>query len=531
MALPMRVLLIEDDAEHADLIRSQLARKHRAEIEVVWKDSLAAGLAQLESGGSDVILLDLGLPDSTIDKTLDRVLSKARGTPVVVLSSLEDQEFGLKAVHDGAQDYISKSWLDGELLFRSLRYAIERKTTEEELRKANRAKDEFLATLSHELRTPIGVILGFAEILSEPGSSEEDREQALEAILRSARLQVSLINDLLDMSRIITGKLHLQSKSQALAPIVVSSVETVRLAARNKQIDIRTSLDERDGCVMGDQVRLQQVLWNLLVNAVKFTPAGGRIDVRLRRLDNQFVIEVEDNGEGIAPDFLPFVFDRFRQQDGSVRRQYTGLGLGLAIVRHLVELHGGSVVAQSAGHGKGSIFTVSFPVAPAIENNVIEPEQPEPKRQSAGREKTNALLQSDLEGIKVLAVDDSTDLLKLVQLILQRHSAAVTSVASAAEATEALRRVAPDVIVCDIGMPDEDGYSFIGKLRRCEREEGRPPVPAIALTAYARDEERQAALKAGFQVHLSKPIEEGLLIQSISRLAGRTTPATTQTRF
>lgn len=517
----IQVLLIEDDAEHADLIRSHLARKHGATVKIEWVDRLSKGLERLTTGGVDVILLDLGLPDSSVDKTLGAVLAKAHGVPVVVLSALEDEDFGLKAVHEGAQDYICKGWMDGEVLFRSLRYAIERKVIEEELRQANHAKDEFLATLSHELRTPIGVIQGFAEILNQGDQSEEERKQASDAILRNAKLQVRLINDMLDMSRVITGKLSLESKVQNLVPIVNDAVEAVSLAAQSKRVDLKTVFDPSAGTVLGDQVRLHQIMWNLLSNAIKFTPSGGRIEIRLRRVGTQVEIDVEDTGEGINPEFLPFVFDRFRQQDSSKKRRHGGLGLGLAIVRYLVELHGGKASAKSEGHGKGSTFTVSFPLMAV---RIGTPETIKNEVKSSEKENVmpptlDKVESHRLDGLRVLAIDDSPDSLVVLSLILKRNGATVITAGSAAEAFEILRETTPNVIICDIGMPVEDGYSFLHRLRDTETTTGKAHVPAAALTAYTRDEEKQEALKAGYQIHLSKPIQEQVLVSSVAGLA------------
>lgn len=357
----MHVLLIEDNPEHADLIRSQIIRKHGADVIIEWVDRLIKGLDRLSRNSIDVILLDLGLPDSVIDKTLGHVLPKATGIPIVILSSLEDEEFGIKAVHEGAQDYINKSWMDGEVLFRALRYAIERKAAEEELRKASQAKDEFLLTLSHELRTPVNVIQGFADLLKQRSLSETEEQQAIDAILRNSKLQVSLIGDMLDMSQIITGKLSLKSCPQDMITIISDAIETVSLAARNKHISIKTFFDKNSAPILGDQVRLHQIMWNLLSNAIKFTPLGGNIIVRTKHVDSQLEVEIEDNGEGLDPNFLPYAFDKFRQQDSSIRRKHEGLGLGLAIVKQLTELHGGNVSVKSEGLGKGATFKLSFP--------------------------------------------------------------------------------------------------------------------------------------------------------------------------
>jgi signal transduction histidine kinase len=517
----MRVLLIEDDPEHADLIRAQISRKHGAMVEIDWANCLTKGLARLASDRVDVVLLDLGLPDSSVAQTLGAVLSKAHGTPIVVLSALEDEEIGLKAVHEGAQDYICKGWMDGELLFRSLRYAIERKATEEEMRKANHAKDEFLAMLSHELRTPIGVIQGFAEILSQENQSNEERKQALDAILRNSKFQVNLVNDMFDMSRIITGKLSVESKAQDLVPIINDAVEAVSLAARSKRIELKTVFAAPAATVLGDQVRLHQIMWNLLANAVKFTPSGGNIEVRLKRVGSQAEIEVEDTGEGIDPEFLPFVFDRFRQQDSSKRRQHGGLGLGLAIVRNLAELHGGRVSAKSEGCGKGSTFFLSFPL---LETPIGTPEQVTSKGKVIDKKiVTPPLLDSEvpchLEGLHVLAIDDSPDSLVVLSLMLKRYGATVTTAESAAEAFEILRETTPSIILCDIGMPVEDGYSFLHRLRETETAKGKAHVPAAALTAYTSSDEKRVALEAGFQAHLSKPIDEQVLVNTVVGLA------------
>lgn len=524
MASPMRVLLIEDDPEHAELIRSHISRKHGSAVEIQWTNRLSLGLEHLAKNNLDIILLDLGLPDSTVDETLSRVLSKAHGLPIVVLSSLEDEDFGMKAVHQGAQDYICKSWMDGELLFRSLRYAIERKNTEEELRKANRAKDEFLATLSHELRAPINVIHGFAEILNRDNLTKEEQRQALEAILRNSKVQVALIDDMLDVSRIITGKLTLQSMqstAQDLVSIINNAIQAVNLAAQTKEITLKTSFEPFSGMIHGDPVRLHQILWNLLSNAIKFTPSGGSVEVRLRNADTYVEIDIEDTGEGILPEFLPYVFDRFSQQDSSIRRHYGGLGLGLAIVRHLVELHGGKTSVKSEGSGKGATFTISFPIVKAqidaatpltcdlLTSNSLTSQKNPPSLKEPSR---------PLEGMHVLAIDDSPDSLILTRALLQRSGAIVTTAGSATEARTVLSKANPDVIISDIGMPEEDGYTFLRKLRAAETATGQKHVPAAALTAYTREEERKEALQSGFQAHLSKPIEEKALIKTLTEL-------------
>lgn len=522
----MRVLLIEDDPEHADLIRTQISRRHNSEVKIQWVDRLAKGLQFLSSEEVDVILLDLGLPDSTVDKTLGQVLFKASGIPVVVLSSLDDEDFGIKAVHEGAQDYISKSWMDGELLFRSLRYAIERKTVEEELRKTNRMKDEFLATLSHELRTPVSVIQGFAEILNEGNPTDEQFKKALAAISRNAKLQVSLINDMLDMSSIITGKLVLHKSNQNLARVLEDVMDSIKLAAQGKNISLTTFVDSNPNAVSADPVRLHQILWNLFSNSIKFTPSGGRIDVRLKNTDEFVEIQVADSGEGIDSAFLPFVFDRFRQQDNSIRRQHGGLGLGLAIVKYLVDLHGGKISVKSDGAGKGTVFTLLLPTAPFDEQNgAVDKINLSLAQAMDGEEKIVArnkhVLKNSLSGVQILAIDDSSDTLDVLSLLLKRYGASVFTAESAAQATKLLATLRPHVIVCDIGMPDEDGYTFIKRLRAEEASKGLLKTPATALTAFTHEEDKKEALRSGFQAHLSKPIDEQLLVKTVSSLAGR----------
>ncbi|MCK6599463.1 MAG: ATP-binding protein, partial [Bdellovibrionaceae bacterium] len=466
---------------------------------------------------------DLGLPDSSMDKTLSRVLGVAKGIPIVVLSSLDDEEFGMNVVHQGAQNFICKNWMDGELLFRSLRYAIERNSVEEELRKANRIKDDFLATLSHELRTPINVIQGFSEMLQDERLPNQEKNQAIEAIVRNAKLQVSLINDMLDMSRIITGKLILQCVTQDLVPIINDVIESVNLAAKSKRIDLTKKYNFQTVSINGDPVRLHQIFWNILSNAIKFSPVGGKIEVRLKSNKTNIEIEVEDWGEGIDPKFLPFVFDRFSQQDTSIRRHYGGLGLGLSIVKYLVELHGGKIEGKSEGVGKGSTFLVTFPVliddvsVEKISNyeKLIEFKQVDKKENQD--DKIREVL--TIKDLHVLVIDDSVDSLILTKTLLQKNGAKVTTANSSAQALKLLTEITPNVIVCDIGMPDEDGYTFLRKLRERENQQKVKNIPATALTAYTREEEKNEAYRVGFQSHLSKPVDQNALVKVIYSLS------------
>ena len=385
---------------------------------------------------------------------------------------------------------------------------------------ANRAKDEFLATLSHELRTPLTAILGWTRILRREEVDEATSARGLEVIERNVQAQARLIEDVLDVSRIITGKMQLAVRRVDVGAIVEAAIESVRPAAatRNITIDSETS---GPAVIMGDPERLQQVLWNLLSNAIKFTPGHGRIDVRTAMADEQVEVAITDSGKGIEPEFLPYVFDRFRQADSSSTRSHGGLGIGLALVRHLVELHGGSVEARSSGVGTGSTFAVRLPVAGPSELPAGDA-APVPAV-TVSRVSTTGL--PSLDGLRVLVVDDEADARDLLGVILRRRGAEVEAVGSVAEAREALARARADVMVSDISMPEEDGYALIRELRAAEADEGGAATPAIALTAYARDRDRERALTAGFQVHLAKPVEPDDLILAVAELAGRTAEA------
>ena len=389
-----------------------------------------------------------------------------------------------------------------------------------EAERASRMKDEFLATLSHELRTPLNAILGWSQLLAGGARREEDLAEGLRTIQRNARAQARIVEDLLDMSRIISGKVRLDVRRLDLAAVVREAVATVTPSAEAKGITLEAALDPHAGLMSGDAARLQQVMWNLLSNAVKFTPRGGGVKVELARVDAQVRVSVSDTGEGIEPHFLPFVFDRFRQADGTVTRRHGGLGLGLSIVKQLVELHGGSVRARSDGPGRGATFTVSLPVtvshaepvANAQGQHAGPPPSPEHVLRGCAR----------IAGVKVLVVDDEPDARALVKRLLEECQGRVITAGSVAEALSLVRSEKPDVLVCDIGMPGEDGYSLIRRVRALPPDAGGQ-VPAAALTAYARPEDRVKAMLAGFQTHLGKPVEPAELIATVASLAGRAT--------
>jgi len=378
---------------------------------------------------------------------------------------------------------------------------------------ANRAKDEFLATLSHELRTPLNAVLGWARMLRAGSVPASKMSRAFDVIERNAVAQLDLVEDLLDLSRIITGKFRLDVAPVDLRAAIEAAVEAIQPAATAKGIAVTVSSDEIERAMLGDAARLQQVVWNLLSNAIKFTPRGGRVSVRLCERDGQIEIEVADTGEGIDPAVLPFVFDRFRQGDSGTTRVHTGLGLGLAIVRHIIELHGGRVEAHSAGRGRGATFRVLLPIV----TERAQADDDQPSRPASRRPPSLALA-----GVRALVVDDDHDARELLTEVLRARGVRVTAANSAAEGLAALDREVPDVILSDIAMPDVDGFELLRRVRE------RPPakggsVPAVAITAYAREEDTDRSRQAGFQVHLSKPIDEEELVSTVAKLAQQRT--------
>jgi signal transduction histidine kinase len=381
-----------------------------------------------------------------------------------------------------------------------------------EAEEASRLKDEFLATLSHELRTPLTAMLGWVHLLRGGQLEAAQITRAYEVLDRNTRAQALLINDLLDVSRIVTGKLRLDLRSVSLAPIIHAALETVRPAGLARAIEWDLQIDPKVGPVSGDATRLQQVVWNLLSNAVKFTPRGGKITVALETHGDEAVLRVHDNGQGLTADLVPHVFERFRQGDSTTTRVHGGLGLGLAIVRHLVEMHGGTVEASSPGTGQGSTFTVKLPL--------LRDERPPSHStgsRAGGETEPGRLL---LTGLRVLLVEDEVDTRELLTLVLTRQGAQVVGVGSASEALEKFEQQAPDVLISDIGLPGEDGFSLLRKIRsRPDVRGGR--VPAVALTAFAHAEDRIRALEAGFQIHAPKPVDSDELVAIVASLGQR----------
>jgi PAS domain S-box-containing protein len=387
--------------------------------------------------------------------------------------------------------------------------AVENARAYEEARRANRLKDEFLATLSHELRTPLNAILGYARMLKSGMVNPDRLPRAVEIIHKNAVALTKIVEDVLDVSRIVSGKLRLKTQTIDLAPVVAVSVETVQPAAEAKGIALHAVMEPGPAQVVGDPDRLQQVIWNILSNAVKFTPNGGAVTVRLEPTNGHVDIVVTDTGVGIAPEFLPHIFERFRQGDSRFAREFGGLGLGLAIARHIVEMHGGTIQASSEGPGQGSTFRVRLPVTRGV-RSAVEP-APAAVRGRQGRPR--------LEGLHVLVVDDDEDALSMVRELLETEGASVTTALSADEALAIIEQQTPDLLLSDIGMPAVDGFELIRRIR--ELSPSIRDVPAAALTAYAQPEDRTRALRSGFQVHLAKPIDPGELLTAVERLAGR----------
>ena len=379
-----------------------------------------------------------------------------------------------------------------------------------------RAKDEFLSVVSHELRTPLNGILGWAQILQSRKPDAETVERAVDAILRGARAQSKLIEDILDFTRIISGKLRLEVEQIDLTMIVESALDVITPAANAKDIRLQTVLDS-SGYVSGDASRLQQVLWNLLSNAVKFTPKGGRVQIRVERVNSSVEISVSDTGKGISAEFLPFVFERFKQSDNSTTRRHGGLGLGLAITRHIIELHGGTIRAESAGEDAGTTFTVSLPVSIVHREKPVAPQTTE-KLSAIDENGSLKINLPRLDDLNILIVDDEADARDLLVTVLTGQGANVFAAATVAEAVANFHAQPTDLIVSDIEMPDEDGFSLIKKLREFNKTQVRK-IPAIALTAHARPSERLKVLSAGFQTHLAKPVETAELLAVIASFA------------
>jgi signal transduction histidine kinase len=543
-------LLLVDD--HADNLIAMRAVLEELGENIITVDSGKKALRLLLDHEFAIVLLDVDMPlmDGFEVAEMMRQVKKLQHTPIIFLTAMHQNESHIyKGYSLGAVDYLFKPF-EPEILKAKVRFFIDlyRKTAEikyqsallsetnykldqlnldlerkvnertsqlqmavEEAEKANRLKDEFLATLSHELRTPMNSILGWIKLLNSGSLNSETSARAFETIERNAKMQAQLIEDILDVSRIITGKLQLKMQPVALDAIVQTAAESVLPAIKAKNIKFQIDVDQNISPVLGEPTRLQQVVWNLLSNAVKFTPQKGEIILALRQKDTTVQLQVQDNGQGIDPAFLPYIFDRFRQADGSTTRRQGGLGLGLSIVQRVVELHEGTVKAESAGEGKGATFTLELPLVTvrSFTNGISEPAVTE------GTYLSDKQLPS-LDKVEVLVVDDQEDTRELISFILKQCNAETKVAASAKEAWAILQEWQPNVLVSDLGMPDEDGHSLIKRIRLLWQERD---MPALALTGYALDEERKRALENGFQAYLTKPVNEEDLITTIADLA------------
>ena len=453
----------------------------------------------------------LSMPVS-VDQGFTQMQQAVRISPL----SHEGRVLGtLTIIEDVTERVAREAELQSQIEARSKLLASE-KLARSEAERANRLKDEFLATISHELRNPLNAIMGWAHMMRLGKLTPANVERAVETIYRNAKSQAQLVADLLDVSRIISGKLRLDVRAIDLISIVNAAIDSIRPAAEAKSIRLQTMLDPAAGPISGDADRLQQIVWNLLTNAVKFTPKGGKIQVKVQRIDSHVEIVVSDSGVGISKEFLPYVFDRFRQADASTTRIHGGLGLGLSIVHQLVDLHGGSVSVYSEGEGMGATFTIVLPFLGVISI----PKEPETTPPAPDDEATPLDGLPSLAGLKVLVVDDEADTRELIREVLQECGAEVITSRSVAEALEAIEKDKPDILISDLGMPDEDGYSLISKIRALPAEQGGQ-IPAAALTAYARAEDRMRVLRSGFQFHLPKPVDSAELVTVVASLAGR----------
>jgi signal transduction histidine kinase len=537
---PLRILLIDDNQDDRFLTLRELRRKF-SDLEV--REVLdAQGFEEaLDKWEFDLVVTDYQLGWSTGIDLLHAVKSRFPDCPVVMFTNTGNEEIAVEAMKSGLDDYIVKAPNRYVRVPIAVSIALERaesrrakiqfeaersqlleqeQAARAEAETANRLKDEFLATLSHELRTLLNAMLGWVQLLRMGNLDEVNYARAVKTIERNIQTLTRLIEDLLDVSRIITGNLQLAMQPVNLEAVIRAAMSNLRPAAEAKAIAIQFQANSKIEPIAGDFLRLQQVMWNLLSNAVKFTPEEGRVEVRLAQTDTVTTVTVRDTGQGISSDFISHVFDRFRQADGSITRRQSGLGLGLAIVRHLVELHGGTVQVESAGIGQGSLFTVILPQV----------------RQDTNYSNANAETSADtgicpdppgvhpLSGVRVLVVDDEPDTCELLALILGECEMEVNATTSLSEAVNLFNQFAPEVLISNVTMPGEADYALINYVRSLPAAEARA-VPAIALTSYARQESRDRILAAGFQSHFAKPIEPEKLLQTIANLLGRSTNA------
>jgi PAS domain S-box-containing protein len=496
-------------SKHADSGLEPVLRQLTATREVQLPET--CWVARVMATGQREVISDAATePGSFLEPGPHSELASQIGVGSLVIAPflMEGRRGALSLVCSQPQRFPPSDVAVIEDLVRRFQVSIDRVQLYREAQDANRLKEEFLATLSHELRTPVNAILGWARIL-RTRPLEGGILQAVEVIERNAKAQTRLIEDMLDVSRIVTGKLTFNLEPLDLALVIGAALDSVRPAAQAKNIQLVEHVDPTTSPITGDAHRLQQVIWNLLSNAIKFTPSGGVVTISLHGSRTRVEITVSDTGAGIRREVLPFVFDRFRQADSSTTRAHGGLGLGLAIVRHVVELHGGTVEAHSAGEGQGATFRLELPVRDASMRGGTE------RRPMVDEAAMAGAWEPLLQGRRILVVDDHADARQLIGGILEASGASVVTTASSREAVEALARSAPDVLIADIGLPEEDGYALIRRIRRLDPAHGGL-IPAIALTAYARTEDKDRALAAGFQRHVAKPVEPHVLVKIVA---------------
>lgn len=479
--------------------------------------------AEISAGAGAVLIAEEALQNGTLERLIEHLNRQPiwSDVPVVLFAAnARNSEKLLGTVGTRLNATIVERPIHITMLVSAARGALRARQRQyqardllDELKQADRQKDLFLATLSHELRTPLNSMLGWIKLLRSESDNRVDLNHGLGVIERNAKAQAEMISDILFVSRIITGKLELKTETIDLISVLQAALDSVRPSVAAKEIQLTTNFASSAARVEGDADRLQQAFLNLLSNAIKFTPKGGRIDVRTKIKNSFLEIEICDSGQGIKPEFLPFVFERFRQADNSYTRQVGGLGLGLAIVRHLIELHGGTVSVMSNGENRGASFTVALPISAhlelrtASEETTIESNQPH---------------KDSLDGVRVLLVEDDVDSREMLEVMFAQFNMKITAVGSAAEAFASIRHAPPDILISDVGLPGEDGYELIGKIRRLAPGEGGL-VPAIALTGYASLQDRETALEAGFQEHMTKPLNIDNLVELVKNLAANET--------
>ncbi|MGE0172594.1 MAG: response regulator [Oligoflexales bacterium] len=525
----IRALVVEDSIDDFDLLLINL-QQSGFEITAERVDNAQSMRKCLSQADWDIIIADHSLPKFSADAALKLLKETGLDIPLVIVSGVIGEDAAVMAMRAGASDYIGKSSLarlapviEREIAEREVRratrkaeetYNLEKKAAEEERERlyrqselANRMKDEFLATLSHELRTPLHVIIGNLQILNEFKQGTPEFEQSLDAMKRNTNAQLRIVNDLLDTSRIISGKIALKPEELDARTLVSGVVQSHRIAFEAKNISVELDFAKDRLLVFGDNDRLQQVIWNLLSNAIKFTPSGGWCKISVKLSKSGVEIIVQDSGKGMDPESLPIVFERFRQEDGSTTRAYGGLGLGLAIARHIVEMHGGTIRAESDGPGKGAAFFVNLPLAQSADTRILQDDF----SKSMGRSV------KPLEGIRVLSVDDQIDARIMMENFLRAEGAEVISASSTDEALNQVRSKPFDILIADIGMPGKDGHFLIKEIRNGMPAD-RSRLPAIALTAYASEKDRNEAIRSGYDQHITKPIGQAALVTEISKL-------------